>query len=80
MRTPGEVREAVYLVGGDTGAAQSRFWLLLVLSAGIATAGIVSDSTATVIGAMIVAPLAVPIQGSAAAIAYGELRRCSARS
>jgi uncharacterized hydrophobic protein (TIGR00271 family) len=74
IRTPEEIREAVYLVGVDAGAKQSRFWLLLVLSACIATAGVVSDSTATVIGAMIVAPLAVPIQGTAAAIAYGELR------
>jgi uncharacterized hydrophobic protein (TIGR00271 family) len=73
-RTPEEIRGAVYLVGGDVGAKQSRFWLLLVLAACIATAGIVADSTATVIGAMIIAPLAVPIQGTAVAIAYGELR------
>ena len=31
----------------------SRFWILLILSAIIATAGILADSTATVIGAMI---------------------------
>jgi uncharacterized membrane protein len=34
---------------------------LLTLSAAIATAGIVSDSTATGIGAMVIAPLATPI-------------------
>jgi uncharacterized membrane protein len=34
---------------------------LLLLSAVIATAGVVSDSTATVIGAMIIAPLMTPI-------------------
>jgi uncharacterized hydrophobic protein (TIGR00271 family) len=73
-RTPEEIRDAVYLFGGDVGVKQSRFWLLLVLAGCIATAGIVSDSTATVIGAMIVAPLAVPIQGTAVGIAYGELR------
>jgi uncharacterized hydrophobic protein (TIGR00271 family) len=73
-RTPDEIREAVYLFGGDVGAKQTRFWLLLVLAGGIAAAGIVGDSTATVIGAMIVAPLAVPIQGIAVGIAYGELR------
>ena len=73
-RTADEIREAVYLFIGDVGAKQSRFWLLLALSAGIATAGIVSDSTATVIGAMIIAPLAIPIQGVAVAIAFGELR------
>ena len=74
IRTPDEIRDAVYLVGPDAGAKQSRFWLLLVLSACIATAGVVADSTATVIGAMIVAPLAVPIQATAASIAFGELR------
>ena len=73
-RTPEEIREAVYLFEGDVGAKQSRFWLLLVLATGIATAGVIADSTATVIGAMIVAPLAIPIQGVAVAIAYGELR------
>jgi uncharacterized hydrophobic protein (TIGR00271 family) len=73
-RTPDEIREAVYLSTGDVGAKQSRFWLLLVLSTVIATAGVIGDSTATVIGAMIIAPLAVPIQGAAVAIAYGELR------
>lgn len=72
-RTPAEIREAVYLSVGDTGAKQSRFWLLLALATGIATAGIVSDSTATVIGAMIIAPLATPIQGVAVGIAFGEV-------
>lgn len=74
-RSPDEIRDAVYLTTGDTLAKQSRFWLLLVLSAGIATAGVIADSTATVIGAMIVAPLATPIQGVAVAIAYGEVKQ-----
>ena len=43
----------------------SRFWLLLPLAAVIASAGVVADSTATVIGAMIVAPLMTPILGTA---------------
>lgn len=77
-RTPNEIRDAVYLSQGDIAAKHSRFWLLLVLSAGIATAGVIGDSTATVIGAMIVAPLATPIQGVAAAIAYGEVRALAA--
>lgn len=72
-RSPDEIRDAVYLFTGDVGAKQSRFWLLLVLSTAVATAGIVSDSTATVIGAMIIAPLATPIQGVAVGVAYGEL-------
>jgi hypothetical protein len=50
LRTPAEVRDAVYLDSGDTAAKQSRFWLLLVLSSVIASAGVIADSTATVIG------------------------------
>jgi uncharacterized hydrophobic protein (TIGR00271 family) len=73
-RPPEEIRDAVYLSTGHVAAKQSRFWLLLVLSAGIAAAGVIGDSTATVIGAMIVAPLAIPIQGVAVSIAYGEPR------
>ena len=45
-----------------------RYAVLLVLSTAIATGGILTDSTATVIGAMIVAPLATPIQGIGLAI------------
>jgi uncharacterized membrane protein len=59
-RTPDEIRDAVYLFTADAAAKQSRFWLLLVLATVIATAGVIGDSTATVIGAMIVAPLARP--------------------
>jgi uncharacterized hydrophobic protein (TIGR00271 family) len=57
----------------------SRFWLLLGLSAVIASAGVVGDSTATVIGAMIVAPLMAPILGTMLAIVLGDranLARC----
>src|SRR5271166_3630859 len=57
----------------------SRFWLLLPLSAVIASAGVVSDSTATVIGAMIVAPLMTPILGIVLAVVLTDganLRRC----
>jgi hypothetical protein len=43
----------------------SRCHHLLLLSAVIATAGVVSDSTAIVIGAMIIAPLMTPSWGPA---------------
>lgn len=46
----------------------SQFWILLLLSGVIATLGIMQDSDATVIGAMIVAPLMTPIIGTALAI------------
>jgi hypothetical protein len=50
-------RMRVQLLFDGAGAARklSRFWVLLVLAAVIASAGIVADSAATVIGAMIVA-------------------------
>jgi uncharacterized hydrophobic protein (TIGR00271 family) len=52
-----------------------RFGVLLVLSVVIATGGVLSDSTATVIGAMIVAPLMTPIMASALAVVVGDVRR-----
>ncbi len=45
----------------------TRFTMLLVLSAGIASFGLLADSAAVVIGAMLVAPLMTPITAVAAA-------------
>ena len=50
-----------------------RFTVLLFLSTIIATFGVVNDSTATVIGAMIIAPLMTPIMATAAAIVMGKI-------
>lgn len=50
-----------------------RFGILLVLSVVIASGGVLGDSTATVIGAMIVAPLMTPIMASALAVVVGDL-------
>ena len=58
-----QMRDQVFFEGPERRRRLSRFWILLLLSAVIATAGVVSDSTATVIGAMIIAPLMTPIQG-----------------
>ncbi|MFB7421002.1 DUF389 domain-containing protein [Streptomyces sp. NPDC056210] len=52
--------------------SSTRFWGLLVLASIIASAGVVGDSTATVIGAMIVAPLMTPILGSALALVLAD--------
>ncbi|WP_336921515.1 DUF389 domain-containing protein [Aquipuribacter sp. SD81] len=59
---------------GDASSKRSAFWTMLLLSAVIATAGVLSDSTATVIGAMIIAPLSTPIMGTALGIARIERR------
>jgi uncharacterized hydrophobic protein (TIGR00271 family) len=50
-----------------------RFFALLILATIIATAGVLGDSTATVIGAMIVAPLMTPIMATAAALIMGNM-------
>lgn len=57
------MRDQLLFEGPEKGRRSSRFWLLLVLAAVIASAGVAGDSTATVIGAMIVAPLMTPILG-----------------
>jgi uncharacterized hydrophobic protein (TIGR00271 family) len=68
-RTLAELTDDLDLSSGDRWAKSSAFWTMLVLSAIIASAGIMTDSTATVIGAMIIAPLATPIMGIALGIA-----------
>ncbi|WP_062133953.1 DUF389 domain-containing protein [Demequina aestuarii] len=66
------VRSAVFFEGPNAAQKLSRFWILLVLSGVIAAAGVVADSTATVIGAMIVAPMMIPIQGIVVATVLGD--------
>lgn len=52
-----------------------RFAVLLFLSTVIATYGVLGDSTATVIGAMIIAPLMTPIMATAAGLVMGDMER-----
>src|SRR5690348_14581641 len=54
---------------------RTSFWPLLVLAAIIASCGVISDSTATVVGAMIIAPLGTPIFGAALAVVVGQRRQ-----
>ena len=73
------MRDQLFFEGPERGRRLSRYWLLLPLSAVIASAGVVSDSTATVIGAMIVAPLMTPILGIVLAVVLADranLLRC----
>jgi uncharacterized hydrophobic protein (TIGR00271 family) len=60
------------LGSGEVSAKRSAFWTMLFLSAVIASAGIITDSTATVIGAMIIAPLSTPIMGIALGLSRGS--------
>ncbi|MGB5167903.1 MAG: DUF389 domain-containing protein [Acidimicrobiia bacterium] len=58
----------------------TRFVSLMMLSTAIAVFGILGDSTAVVIGAMLVAPLMFPVLGVAAAIVMGWPRRVVSRA
>lgn len=66
------MRDSVLFIGPDRRRRLSRFWILLTLAAVIAAAGVVADSTATVIGAMIIAPMMLPIQGAMLSTVLGE--------
>jgi uncharacterized hydrophobic protein (TIGR00271 family) len=74
LNTVDYMRDAVFFDGPTVRSQYTRFWLLLTLASSIATAGIVANSTATVIGAMIVAPLMRPIQGTMLATVLGDRR------
>jgi uncharacterized hydrophobic protein (TIGR00271 family) len=58
----------------------TRFVSLMMLSTAIAVFGILGDSTAVVIGAMLVAPLMFPVLGGAAAVVMGWPRRILSRA
>jgi len=71
-RTLEELTDDLDLNTGDVAANRSAFWTMLLLAAVIASAGVLADSTATVIGAMIIAPLSTPIMGIALSITKRE--------
>jgi len=66
------MRDAVFFEGPEVLGRLSRFWILIVLASIIATAGIAANSTATVIGAMIVAPLMTPILGTMLSVVLAD--------
>lgn len=68
-RSLAEMHRELDLGEGDKRAKRTAFWAMLILSGIIASAGVLADSTATVIGAMIIAPLSTPIMGIALGIA-----------
>jgi uncharacterized hydrophobic protein (TIGR00271 family) len=61
--------------GSDTWPYLRRFTALTALSASIAAFGLLADSGAVVIGAMLVAPLMTPIIGASAATVTADNRR-----
>jgi uncharacterized membrane protein HdeD (DUF308 family) len=63
---------------GDIGPRRlSRFFTLMGFATGIAAFGIIGDSTAVVIGAMLVAPLMTPLMGTSLAMVMGWPVSCS---
>jgi uncharacterized hydrophobic protein (TIGR00271 family) len=65
----------LFYEGAKRRVALERFAVLLFLSTYIATYGVIGDSTATVIGAMIIAPLMRPIMAATAGLVMGNLKR-----
>ncbi|WP_217355840.1 DUF389 domain-containing protein [Ruegeria sp. HKCCD7239] len=68
-------RDILRFEGKDQAAYWRRFAMLLTLSVIIATMGMLRNSGAVVIAAMLVAPLMTPILGIAAAMVMGWLKR-----
>lgn len=62
-KLPSDVRENTVAAIADGAGATRRFYVLLALSTMIAALGLLANSAAVIIGAMIVAPLMGPILG-----------------
>ena len=69
---PFEVRETLYEEITDASWPHRRFYILVALSSVIAAYGLLSNSAAVIIGAMLVAPLMGPIFGIALALVAGD--------
>jgi uncharacterized hydrophobic protein (TIGR00271 family) len=70
-----EFEAKVFIEGNKARRKLVNFFTLLLLATVIATYGVLSGSTATVIGAMIVAPLMGPIMATTAAVVMGSASR-----
>ncbi len=72
-------RQALYsklLYEGPAAARRAvRFFTLMTFAAVIASMGVITDSTAVVIGAMLIAPLMTPLMGMAISLVMGWPRR-----
>ena len=66
-----EIDEGMFFEQPDRTNKLVAWWVMLLLSVAIATFGILQDSTAVVIGAMLIAPLMTPIIGAAGAAVNG---------
>lgn len=71
------IKEILRFEGRDKFAYWRRFTLLLMLSVVIATMGLLRNSGAVIIAAMLVAPLMTPILGIASSIVMGWIGRAA---
>lgn len=69
------LQDKLFIEGEQAPRRYLNFFVLLLLATLIATYGLLSASTATVIGAMIVAPLMGPIMGTTGAVILGQTPR-----
>ncbi|HYB00025.1 MAG TPA: DUF389 domain-containing protein [Ktedonobacteraceae bacterium] len=67
--------DKLFIEGPQTARRLTNFFALLLFATVIATYGVLSNSTATVIGAMLVAPLMEPMMATAAAVVMGSFPR-----
>ncbi len=65
------IADGLYFEDPDHGAKTTSYVVMLLLSTALAGLAILQDSTAVIIGAMLVAPLMTPIMGCAAGLVAG---------
>lgn len=70
-----QLYDKVFFEGEEGPRRLSRFFALMGFATAIAAFGVVADSTAVVIGAMLVAPLMTPLMGTSLALVMGWPRR-----
>ncbi|WP_139653278.1 TIGR00341 family protein [Raoultibacter phocaeensis] len=70
-----QTERSTFIVIDEPLKQYSSFFLCIVLSAIIATGGIAAESTAIVIGAMLIAPLMSPMIGTSLAITEGKPKK-----
>ena len=66
------IEKTLFFEPPDMSVRLIRFFMLMLFASIIATGGLLSDSVASIIGAMIVAPLMTPIMGIVVALVMGS--------
>jgi uncharacterized hydrophobic protein (TIGR00271 family) len=69
------IEKALFFEPPDMRARLLRFTMLIIFASVIASGGLLSDSVASIIGAMIIAPLMTPIMGMVVALVLGSKSR-----